>query len=85
MPAITYYRTERGQHANSTNRRHYLSDALILGFDAFHLAEILLTQPVLEIPAARHYQIYDVPEYVGQAVDHLEQFFTHHLQADYYG
>ena len=110
LQAITYYRTERGQHANSTNRRHYLSDALILGFDAFHLAEILLTQPVqvivagnsagttgsfedgyrlaglaraaqpvLEIAGARHYQMYDVPEYVGQAVDHLDQFFTRQL------
>lgn len=110
LQAITYYRTERGQHANSTNRRHYLSDALILGFDAFHLAEMLLTQPVqvivagnsagttgsfedgyrlaglaraaqpvLEIAGARHYQMYDVPEYVDQAVDHLDQFFTRQL------
>lgn len=110
LQAITYYRTERGQHANSTNRRHYLSDALILGFDAFHLAEILLTQPVqvivagnsagttgsfedgyrlaglaraaqpvIEIAGARHYQMYDVPEYVEQAVEHLDQFFTRQL------
>jgi len=110
LQAITYYRTERGQHANSTNRRHYLSDALILGFDAFHLAGILLTQPVqvivagnsaettgsfedgyrlaglaraaqpvIEIAGARHYQMYDVPEYVDQAVDHLDHFFTRQL------
>lgn len=110
LQAVTYYRTERGQHPNSTNRRHYLSDAFILGFDAFHLADILLTQPVqvivagdsagttgsfedgyrlaglapaaqpvLEIAGARHYQMYDVPEYVDQAVDHLDQFFTRQL------
>ncbi|CAM4037218.1 alpha/beta hydrolase [Rahnella bruchi] len=110
LQAITYCRTERGQHANSTNRSHYLSDALILGFDAIHLAEILLTQPVhvilagnsagttgsfedgyrlseldraaqplIEIAGSHHYQMYDVLEYVVQAVEHLDQFFTRQL------
>lgn len=113
LQAVTFYRTARGQHPNSTNRRHYLSDALILGFDPFHLADILLTQPVqvivagnsagttgsyedgyrlaglapaaqpvLEIAGARHYQMYDVPEYVDQAVNHLDQFFTRELAVD---
>jgi len=30
LQAVIYYRTERGHHPNSTNHRHYLSDALIL-------------------------------------------------------
>ncbi|MET0290065.1 MAG: alpha/beta hydrolase [Pseudoxanthomonas sp.] len=110
LQAVTYYRTARGQHPASTNRRHALSDALILGFDAFHLADQLLTQPVqvivagasagttgsfedghqlarlapaaepvLAIAQARHYEMYDVPAYVDQAVQQLATFFHTHL------
>lgn len=110
LQAVTYYRTERGQHPNSTNRRHYLSDALIIGFDAFHLTDMLLTQPVqivvagdsagttgsyedgyrlaglaraalpvCEIAGARHYQMYDVAEYVDQAANQLADFFMSQL------
>lgn len=112
LQAVTYYRTPRGQHPRSTNRRHYVSDALILGFDAFDLADTLLTQPtqiivggaskgttgsyeagyrlaglapaaepVLEIPGARHYEMYDVPDYVDQAIARLDTFFARHLAA----
>lgn len=109
LQAVAFYRTPRGYHKNSTNRRHYRSDALILGFDAFHLADELLTQPVqvvvggaggstgsledgrqlthmarkaehiLEIEGARHYEMYDKPEYVQQAVERLGEFFNEHL------
>lgn len=110
LQAVRYYRTERGRHPRSTNRRHYVSDALILGFDAFDLAETLLTQPVqiivggasagttgsyedgyrlagmvpaaepvLEVAGARHYEMYDVPEYVEEAVAALDAFFGRHL------
>lgn len=112
LQAVTYYRTERGQHPNSTNRRHYLSDALIIGFDAFHLTNTLLSQPVqiivagdsagttgsfedgyrlaglapaaqkvFEVAGARHYQMYDVAEYVDKAVNQLAQFFMDQLPA----
>ncbi|TQS29473.1 alpha/beta hydrolase [Microbispora sp. KK1-11] len=109
LQAVTYYRTPRGRHERSTNRRHYRSDALILGFDAFHLADELLTQPVqvivageggstgsledgrqlthlareaediLVIEGARHYEMYDEPEYIAQAVECLGKFFDKHL------
>jgi hypothetical protein len=109
LQAVTYYRTPRGHHERSTNRRHYRSDALILGFDAFHLADELLTQPVqvivageggstgsledgrqltqlareaediLVIEGARHYEMYDEPEYIAQAVECLGKFFDKHL------
>lgn len=109
LQAVAFYRTPRGCHKNSTNRRHYRSDALILGFDAFHLADELLTQPVqvvvggaggstgsledgrelthmarkaehiLEIEGARHYEMYDKPEYVQQAIERLGEFFNEHL------
>lgn len=51
--AMTYYRTERGGHERSTNRRLTRSDSLLLGFDAFHLVDPLLTQPLQIIVGGR--------------------------------
>ncbi|WWM23365.1 alpha/beta hydrolase [Streptomyces sp. B21-104] len=51
--AITYYRTERGGNANSTNRRLLRGDSHLLGYDAFHLADQLMTQPLQVILAGR--------------------------------
>ena len=107
--AITYYRTPRGRNENSTNRRLRWSDSLLLGFDAFHLVDQLLTQPLQVIVAGRrgntgqyeagmalwekapnpvdllivegagHYEMYDEPRYVDQAVDRLAAFYSEHL------
>lgn len=107
--AVTYYRTPRGGSAHSTNRRLTRSDALLLGYDAFHLVDPLLTQPLqvivggrrgstgsyetgmrlwemaprpvdlLVVEGAGHYDLYDVPEHVDQAVDRLATFFDAHL------
>ncbi|GAA4786756.1 alpha/beta hydrolase [Actinomycetospora chlora] len=109
LQAVDYYRTDRGGHPRSTNRRHHRSDALILGFDAFSLVDQLLTQPVqvvvaehgegtgsradgerlarlapaaqdvLVVEGARHYEMYDRPGYVDQAVARLADFFDAHL------
>jgi fermentation-respiration switch protein FrsA (DUF1100 family) len=51
--AVTYYRTERGGNEHSTNRRLLRSDSLLLGYDAFHLADRLMTQPLQVILAGR--------------------------------
>jgi uncharacterized protein len=51
--AITYYRTERGGNEHSTNRRISRSDSLLLGYDAFHLVDQLMTQPLQVILAGR--------------------------------
>lgn len=51
--AVTYYRTERGRHERSTNRRLARGDALVLGFDAYHLVDRLMTQPLQVILAGR--------------------------------
>jgi fermentation-respiration switch protein FrsA (DUF1100 family) len=51
--AITYYRTERGHHERSTNRRLSRGDALLLGYDAFHLVDQLMTQPLQVVLAGR--------------------------------
>ncbi|MDG4665184.1 alpha/beta hydrolase [Mycobacterium sp. 236(2023)] len=111
MQAIGYYRTPRGAHRRSTNRRLARSDSMLLGYDAFHLVEELLTQPLQVIIAGRkgvtrsyeagmrlwglapnpidlmivegagHYDMYDVPQYVDQAVDRLADFYRRHLPA----
>lgn len=46
LEAVDYYRTSRGQSAFSPNKLRFISLANILGFDALHLAEKLLTQPL---------------------------------------
>ncbi|MEW5810768.1 MAG: alpha/beta hydrolase [Actinomycetota bacterium] len=109
--AIAYYRTPRGGHPRSTNRRLARSDALLLGYDAFHLVDQLLTQPLqvilggrkgvtgsyeagmklwqmapnpvdlMVIEGAGHYEMYDVAEYVDQAVDRLADFYSEYLPA----
>ncbi|CAM5596691.1 Alpha/beta hydrolase OS=Streptomyces tendae OX=1932 GN=GUR47_24520 PE=4 SV=1 [Streptomyces tendae] len=51
--AVTYYRTERGGDAHSTNRRLARGDSLLLGYDAFHLVDRLMTQPLQVVLAGR--------------------------------
>ncbi|WP_285104498.1 alpha/beta hydrolase [Promicromonospora sp. MEB111] len=51
--AITYYRTERGGSEHATNRRLSRGDALLLGYDAFHLVDQLMTQPLQVVLAGR--------------------------------
>jgi fermentation-respiration switch protein FrsA (DUF1100 family) len=107
--AITYYRTARGGNRHSTNRRLSRSDSLLLGYDAYHLVDQLLTQPLQVIVAGRHgntgqyesgvklselapnsvdllviegaghYEMYDEPVYVDQAVERLTAFFRDQL------
>ncbi|MEU6718415.1 alpha/beta hydrolase [Nonomuraea sp. NPDC046802] len=109
LQALRYYRTERGQNEHSTNRRLTRGDSLLIGFDAFHLVDQLMIQPLqlilaenldgtgfdesgkrlwdlapnpvdrMVIKNARHYEMYDVPEYVDAAVDRLATFYTNHL------
>ncbi|WP_305788396.1 alpha/beta hydrolase [Symbioplanes lichenis] len=109
LQAIEYYRTERGHHEHSTNRRLSRGDTLLIGFDAFHLVDQLMTQPLqlilaehldgtgfdtaatrlwdmaprpvdrMVIKNARHYEMYDVPEYVDPAVERLAAFYHDHL------
>lgn len=109
LQAVRFYRTPRGGHARSTNRRLRRSDSLLTGYEAFHLVEELLTQPLLVIVAGRpgstgqleagielqrrapaaedlvviegagHYEMYDEPRYVGEAVSYLVPFFRARL------
>jgi uncharacterized protein len=51
--AITFYRTERGGNEHSTNRRLSRGDSLLLGYDAYHLVDQLMTQPLQVVLAGR--------------------------------
>ncbi|GGE85490.1 alpha/beta hydrolase [Sphingomonas prati] len=53
LEAIAYYRTPPGYNANASNRLLFRSNALLLGFDAFHLVAELLPQPLQVIVAGR--------------------------------
>lgn len=46
VEATEYYRTPRGQKPNGLNRSVPSHQAAAVGWDAFHLAEVLLTQPL---------------------------------------
>ena len=47
--ARDYYLTPRAQHPRAANKMLYLSFPRVLTFDAFHLADVFLKQPVLLI------------------------------------
>jgi len=49
LGAIDYYRTSRGEYPTSNNKLLFTSMSNLIMFDAFHLAEFLLTQPLLVI------------------------------------
>ncbi|QDH81157.1 alpha/beta hydrolase [Echinicola soli] len=49
LEAINYYRTPRGEFPTSNNKLHFASMPKLIMFDAFHLADFLLTQPLLVI------------------------------------
>ncbi len=46
VEAVEYYTTPRGQSVNSPNKLNFTSMGSVIGFDAFHLADTLLTQPL---------------------------------------
>mgnify|MGYP000471003328 CR=1 FL=1 len=108
--ATEYYRTPRGQKPNGLNRSVPSHQASAVGWDAFHLAEVLLTQPlcivvgdqvgafgayrdgceIIERAASKkkelvvvegwsHYDLYDKPEPVGQALAKLIPFYKENL------
>ncbi|KFZ77033.1 alpha/beta hydrolase [Amycolatopsis sp. MJM2582] len=108
--AVEYYTTPRGQSAGSPNKLRFSGLEAAVGFDAFHLAEVLLTQPlqvivgdvpggfgsyrdgfelfdrarsekkdIFVVQGASHYDLYDQPKYVDQALAKLGAFFEENL------
>ncbi|SEC71158.1 hypothetical protein SAMN05192540_3876 [Maribacter dokdonensis] len=49
LEAIDYYRTPRGEYPTANNKLIFTSIANLIKFDAFHLADVLFTQPLLVI------------------------------------
>jgi len=49
LEATDYYRTPRGQKPHGLNRSLYSHSGAAVGWDAFHLAEVLLTQPLMVV------------------------------------
>lgn len=49
LEATDYYRSPRGQKPHGLNRALYSHQATAVGWDAFHLAEVLLTQPLMVV------------------------------------
>ncbi len=49
LEATDYYKTARGQKPNGATSAVYSTLSAGLGWDAFHLAEVLLTQPILVV------------------------------------
>lgn len=110
VQAVDYYQTERGNNPNSTNRFRVISTGEIAGFDAFHLADKLLDQPLYivagDVPGsfgsyrfayklfdkaytidkklhlvagASHYDLYDQPKPVEEALSGLIPFYKEKL------
>ncbi|MCU5746786.1 alpha/beta hydrolase [Staphylococcus sp. SQ8-PEA] len=108
--AVDYYRTERGYHENSINRYRLLSNIEVAGFDAYHLVDKLLDQPLYivagSVPGgfgsyrfayhlfdnaltkdkklhivdgASHYDLYDQPKAVDEALSGLIPFYKEKL------
>ncbi|MEE1757890.1 alpha/beta hydrolase [Streptomyces sp. SP18BB07] len=67
VDAVEYYRTPRGQNPNSPNKLRFSGLAAAVGFDAFHLADVLLTQPLQVI-------VGDMPGAFGSYRDGWELF-----------
>ncbi len=49
LEATDYYKTDRGYQPNGVAKTLFSHSAVAIGWDAFHLAEVLLTQPLLLI------------------------------------
>jgi Hydrolases of the alpha/beta superfamily len=110
LEATDYYKTDRGYQPNGVARTLFSHSAVAIGWDAFHLAEVLLTQPLLIIAGDKvggfgsyrdsleiygrarsenkelvivegwsHYDLYDKPEPVAQALAKLIPFFQKNI------
>ncbi len=110
LGATDYYKTPRGQKPHGTTRALFSHGAPAMCWDAFHLAEVLLTQPLMVVVGDKvggfgayrdgceiigraaskkkelvvvegwsHYDLYDQPEPVRQALAKLVPFYKENL------
>lgn len=77
--AIDYYKTPRGAHACSPNKLLFTSLDKAIAFDAFHLAEHFLTQPLLIIAGEKpgvFGSLRDAYEIHGKAASKNKELFV---------
>lgn len=67
VEAVDYYTTPRGRQPGSPNKLRLTSTGAAVGWDAFHFAEVLLTQPL-------HIVIGSIPGGFGSYRDGLELY-----------
>lgn len=110
LEATDYYKTSRGQTSGGATSAIYSRMSVGMGWDAFHLSETLLTQPILVVIGDKpggfgafrdgyeivrraasekkellvvkgysHYDLYDQPEPVRQALEKTIPFFKENL------
>lgn len=110
LEATDYYKTNRGYQPNGVAKSLFSQSGVAIGWDAFHLAEVLLTQPLLIIAGDKvggfgsyrdsleiygrarsenkelvivegwsHYDLYDKPEPVAQALAKIIPFFQKNI------
>lgn len=110
LEATDYYKTSRGQAVGGATSAVYSRLGVGIGWDAFYLAETLLTQPILVVIGDKpggfgayrdgheivrraasgkkellvvkgysHYDLYDQPEPVKQALEKVIPFFKENL------
>lgn len=110
LEATDYYKTPRGQQPNGATSILFSQMGAGFGWDAFYLAEVLLTQPILVVVGNKpggfgayrdgyeivrraastkkellvldnvsHYELYDQPHAVGQALAKVIPFFQENL------
>lgn len=65
--AYDYYRTARAQHPNSPSRFTTASLTRLVGYDAFHLAELLLTRPLQLVAGERAGSLWYSQEILAKA------------------
>ncbi|AGC43174.1 hypothetical protein MYSTI_01842 [Myxococcus stipitatus DSM 14675] len=110
LEATEYYRSPRGEKPHGATSGLFSHRAAAVGWDAFHLAEVLLTRPLLVVigdkpggfgayrdgqeiygraaskqkelvvvEGTSHYDLYDKPAPVAQALEKVVPFFKRHL------
>lgn len=74
--AHDYYRTPRAQHPRSENKVSLTSMLHIMSFEAFHLMEKLLTQPLLMIVGSKSDAFYLSERAINKAASHDKELFV---------
>lgn len=73
--AHDYYRTSRAKHPRSENKVSLTSMLHIMNFEAYHLMEKLLTQPLLMVVGSKSDAFYLSERAISKAASHNKELF----------